>query len=888
VISIRVHLALAVALALIGSAQAAAATLPSGFVDSKAIAGLELPTAVRFSPDGRVFVAEKSGLIKVFDGFADEQATVFADLRLQVNDYFDRGLLGLALDPTFPGEPYVYALYTHDAKIGGIAPRWGSATGGDDCPTPPGGFLDGCVVSGRLSRLTAGADAMVGSERILVEDWCQQFWGHSVGSLAFDSSGALYASAGEGASAAVADYGQAGEPLNPCGDPPGGVGAVLSPPSAEGGALRSQDIRTLADPVGLSGSIIRVDPATGDGLPSNPYGAAADENLRRIVAYGLRNPFRFALDPDSDELWVGDVGWSSWEEIDRFPRPAPGEPPPNGGWPCYEGSAPQTVYAVLGLSLCTGLYASPAQVTPPVFSYSFGKPVTEGEDCLLNQGSSVSAVAFYDEGRFPEEYRDALFFGDYARRCIWVMKRGEAGAPDPSRVSVFERGSGSAVDLQVGPGGDLFYADIAAGEIRRISFFEGNQPPMATLYAAPTEGPVPLVVELDAGESADPDGDELEFAWDLDEDGDFDDAIGADPDPIVYETVGDRVVSVRVSDGDLADVASATIHAGNTTPTATILAPDPQFAWRAGEPIEFLGVGTDAEDGPLSGSALSWSVILHHCSSACHEHFVSKANGPSGEVVGPSHEYPASLSLRLTARDSGGLQDRDEIEIDPSTVRIDLRSEPPGVQLGLGEISAKAPFAREVILGSLAQASAPLTAHLANGLATFLSWNDGVFDRQEPVSSFEVDGPRTLTAMYASQPLPPAVLEAPTACLDSTPPHSSLRHSGIEVRRSWLQLRGHASDEETCADGPPRVFVYLARRHALRCQFMRSDGHLSRARGCDARVTLPARGFSKFVHTIKAVLPPGRYLSGSLAVDSAGNRETAGPRNSAEFRVERR
>src|SRR4029450_4287498 len=84
------------------------------------------------------------------------------------------------------------------------------------------------------------------------EDWCQQYPSHSIGDLAFGPDGALYASAGDGASFNFADYGQDGNPLNPCGDPPAGVGGVQTPPSAEGGSLRSQDLRTSRDPIGLS------------------------------------------------------------------------------------------------------------------------------------------------------------------------------------------------------------------------------------------------------------------------------------------------------------------------------------------------------------------------------------------------------------------------------------------------------------------------------------------------------------------------------------------------------------------------------------------------------------------------------------------------------------
>src|SRR6185436_188719 len=117
--------------------------------------GLAFPTAVRFSPDGRVFVALQSGVIKVFDSLSDTTPTVFADLSNEVDHYWDRGLLGLALDPNFPTTPIVYALYTYDAGPGQNPPVWNDA-----CPNPPGPTTDGCVVTARLSRLTASGDTM--------------------------------------------------------------------------------------------------------------------------------------------------------------------------------------------------------------------------------------------------------------------------------------------------------------------------------------------------------------------------------------------------------------------------------------------------------------------------------------------------------------------------------------------------------------------------------------------------------------------------------------------------------------------------------------------------------------------------------------------------------
>src|SRR5262245_16970765 len=81
--------------------------------------GLQQPTVLAFAPDGRVFVGEKSGIVKVFDNLADTTPTTFADLRTSVHNFWDRGLLGLTVDPQFPTRPYVYVSYTYDAPIGG-------------------------------------------------------------------------------------------------------------------------------------------------------------------------------------------------------------------------------------------------------------------------------------------------------------------------------------------------------------------------------------------------------------------------------------------------------------------------------------------------------------------------------------------------------------------------------------------------------------------------------------------------------------------------------------------------------------------------------------------------------------------------------------------------
>ena len=403
--------ALLICVVAVGS-RARAQSLLEGFEESTVFSGLAQPTVIAFSPDGRVFVAEKSGLIKVFDSIADTTPTIFADLRTKVHNFWDRGLLGLALDPDFPGRPYVYVLYTYNAPIGGTAPSWPS----EGCPTPPGATGDGCVVSGRLSRLVANGNVATGPEQVLIEDWCQQYPSHSIGSLVFGRDGALYVSGGDGASFNFADYGQDGSPRNPCGDPPVPVGGVQQPPGAEGGALRSQSLERVAGPTVLGGAILRVDPDTGAGLSDNPLAASPDANARRIVAYGTRNPFRITARPGTDEIWVGDVGWGTWEEINRF-TPSTTEVP-NFGWPCYEGGAALGAYGALGLGICDRLYAGGA-VTGPYFAYSHSEDVASPDPCPTGS-SSISGLAFYTGGNYPPEYDGALFFSDYSRNCIWV------------------------------------------------------------------------------------------------------------------------------------------------------------------------------------------------------------------------------------------------------------------------------------------------------------------------------------------------------------------------------------------------------------------------------------------------------------------------------------
>jgi glucose/arabinose dehydrogenase/PKD repeat protein len=731
-LSLALALGSMTALVLSTAPAARAATLPPGFQESIVFSGLTQPTAVRFAADGRVFVAEKQGVIKVFDSLTDTTPTTFADLNVNVYNFWDRGLLGMALAPNFPTDPYVYVLYTYDHELGSSAPapRWGTpGVYSDPCPTPPGATADGCLVSGRLSRLQASGNTMTGAEQVLVEDWCQQYPSHSIGAVEFGADGALYASGGDGASFNFADYGQDGSPLNPCGDPPGGVGATLAPPTAQGGALRSQDLRTSGDPVTLDGSIIRVNPATGAALADNPLAGNTDPNARRIIAAGLRNPFRFTFFPGTDELWLGDVGWSDWEEINRILSPTD-TVVENFGWPCYEGAGRQAGYDGANLNICENLYAAgPGAVTAPYFAYHHNNRVVTGETCPTGS-SSIAGLQFEFSAAansYPAEYDGALFFADYSRDCIWAMPKGADGRPVPGQVRTFVAAAANPVNLETGPGGDLFYVDFDGGTIRRIRYFSTNQPPTAAATATPTTGTAPLTVNFSGSGSSDPNpGDTLAYAWDLDGDGAFDDATTRET-TYTYTTDGTYNATLRVTDNQGAsDTDTVTITVGNTAPTATITAPAAGTTWQVGSVVNFSGRATDTQDGTLPASALTWELILHHCPSNCHTHPLQSWTGvASGSFTAPDHEYPSHLELRLTARDSGGLTDTKTLRLDPRTVALTFQTTPGGLQLAVNGTSATASFTRTVIIGSTNSIIAPSPQTKGRKTYRFDSWSDG-------------------------------------------------------------------------------------------------------------------------------------------------------------------
>jgi glucose/arabinose dehydrogenase len=527
--------ALVTALAAVGvlgeAPSAGAATLPANFEAQTVFSGITNPVVFRFTPDGQVFVATKSGKIWLYENVHDPTPTLFANLAKPVYDYEDHGLLGLAIDPGFEiGRPYVYALYTFnhaltdkytqfphvtDPKAEPLAwPEYKGPAGSfeeDKCPEgekvkkkeiPE--ELEGCEVSGLLVRLTdenghAAPSATAPEEEVLLEGWCQQSTTHAPGDLGFGPEGALFVSGGEGAMFSKPDYGQF---ENVCEDPPEPGHAILDRLNALGGSLRSQSVlrdHSLGPEYAtlLSGSVLRVDPNTGEGWPGNPFltGPKTELNARRIYAFGYRNPWRFAVTPRLGSIFLSNVGNGHYEEMDRIPL-ASGPLTPaaafNSGWPCYEGGQNGVSvrnYEYAGefeghpdpsIQACIDFYEAEdegkPQTRPPFYAYVNGGPAVPGDPCP-GKPTDIGGLAFYEGSEYPAAYDKALFFADPIRGCIYVMQAKSDGEPNTATATTFLSEPGKftfpGVDIEQGPEGDIYFAEFGSGgngAIKRIVY----------------------------------------------------------------------------------------------------------------------------------------------------------------------------------------------------------------------------------------------------------------------------------------------------------------------------------------------------------------------------------------------------------------------------------
>jgi|GEM_PF-3337808 len=300
---------------------------------------------VVFNEDGtKMFVWEKRGHVYVSNWNGSnyvKQATPVLDISDEVGDWRDFGFASFCLDPDFEANGLVYMYYMVDREH---LMNYG---------TPSYDPNDNDYYEASISRLTRyklniGSDPLTtdyNSRTVLLGESVSTgipltHESHAGGTVIFGNDGTLLVSTGDNASYSSTDVGSASETYYQQ-----AINDGIMRPEENVGAFRSQMITSLC------GKVLRLDPDTGDGIPSNPHYDISDARSpeSRMWAMGLRHPFRMSIEPDSGStnpadgdpgiVHVADVGWGTWEDLHIFDKGGL-----NGGWPLYEGLTQHSGY----------------------------------------------------------------------------------------------------------------------------------------------------------------------------------------------------------------------------------------------------------------------------------------------------------------------------------------------------------------------------------------------------------------------------------------------------------------------------------------------------------------------------------------------------------------
>ncbi|TAE48032.1 MAG: PKD domain-containing protein [Bacteroidetes bacterium] len=560
----------------------------SRFVMTVLDENLNEPMELKILSNGKIIFTERRGAIKVYDP-ATRTTKVIANL--EVHTKFEDGLMGIALDPKYDENRWIYLYYS----------------------------VPGEKPVNRLSRFTMEGDSVINfaSEKNMLEvvvqrDECC----HTGGSLQFDPNGILFLSTGDNTNPFETSY-------SPANEMPG-----RSPWDAQ---------KSSANPADLRGKILRIKPNAGGGydIPDgNLFPKDGSEGRPEIYVMGCRNPYRISIDPITGFLYWGEVGPDASNDSTMGPRGHDevnqARKPGFFGWPYFVGNnKPYADYDFATKTLgekydpIHPVNNSPNNTgekeLPPAQNAFIWYPYAESPEFPITGKGSRNAMAgpvYYSqffsnpETRFPEYYNGKLFVYDFMRDWILAVTMDKEGNLQTLERFLPELKLSSPIDMEFGADGALYileygtrwFAQNRDARLIRIDYAAGNRAPVAEMTSDVTVGAAPLAVSFSASKSRDFDpGDVLSYDWNFDGK-----ALGKGENAtFTYTQPG--IYKPRLTVTDKSGKKTETyleIRVGNAVPEVTItLNGNKSFFWNSGE-IDYQIEVKDKEDGSLSAGTI--------------------------------------------------------------------------------------------------------------------------------------------------------------------------------------------------------------------------------------------------------------------------------------------
>jgi glucose/arabinose dehydrogenase/PKD repeat protein len=619
------------------------------------------PISLAVLPDLRVLHTARGGEVRIHNPRTGLN-TLAADVPVYQHD--EEGLQGIAIDPNFSRNHWVYLYYSPPLDTPVDDPATPAVNEGD-APLE-GTAADFARFRGalRLSRFQLVGDTLdLGTEQQIIDVPVDRgICCHVGGQIDFDSQGNLFLSTGDDSNPFVSDG------YVPLDDRPGRNPAFDAR-------------RTSGNTDDLRGKLlrIRVKPGGGYTVPrGNLFRPGTRKTKPEIYAMGLRNPFRFAVDRVSDNVYMADyspdaqvanpargpAGQGRWMIIKR---------PANYGWPfCVSPDIPYVDYdfatqtsgrpfncqaPVNDSALNTGLRVLPPVAQPEVwYTYTPSALFPELSENTGGAGIGPMAGPAYDFDRrspsrvkWPQSYDGVPLFYEWTRDYI---KEFRLNRPNGTRLEQIRHVPvlvDNPMDMEFGPDGALyvleygdgFFSENPEAQLARIDFVRGNRTPVPVVAADVSTGLAPLTVTFSSAGTSDPDGDPIAYAWDFDADGVVDSTA---PNPTyTYTANGVFDATLRVTDRTgRSAAASVQVVVGNATPVVELTTtPGPSDPFAFGQAVTFSVAVTD--DTPVDCNTVTVTYILGHNE---HGHPLSTTAGCTGTIttfVDSGHAGAANL-----------------------------------------------------------------------------------------------------------------------------------------------------------------------------------------------------------------------------------------------------